>query len=288
MKSFLLLLFITCMSTFANSQAINKNDDIPYNLNTVTGKWTLPADLNEISGATWIDQDHLLVIEDIHACLYLIKLTGDKATIEKKVFFSKKKADKKFDIEDVTMVGNTVYALYSHGKIFKINDWSGQPAVKEIPTFLSKENNTEGACYDKSTNSLLVACKNNSGIEDEKKSVKAIYRFDLNADSMLHEPFMMIHKKDFKQKGGDNIKFFPSAIAIHPLSGDIYILSTKDTKCLAIYSHAGQLKSFHVLSIPGLSQPEGICFSPAGVLYISTEARHGMPAAIYSFQIRIK
>lgn len=254
-----------------------------YDLEHPQKKWELPQELFEISGNTWIDKDHLLVIEDLHPNLYLMKLGDNNATIEKKVPFREETADKKFDVEDVTVVGNTAYALWSHGKIFKVTDWQSNPKVDEIKTFLSKENNTEGICYDPVTKDLLIACKNESDVEDEKKSTRAIYEFDIKGDSLKSEPFMLVHKKDFKKETGEKLEFFPSAIAVHPITHDIYILSTKDTKCMAIFTHGGQMKSFELIDKELLPQPEGICFSPDGVLYISTEGKKGGLGYIYEF-----
>jgi sugar lactone lactonase YvrE len=50
-----------------------------------------------------------------------------------------------------------------------------------------------------------------------------------------------------------------------------------------VYSHSGELKAIQKLDANLLLQPEGICFSPDGTMYISTEGKHGTPAAIYQF-----
>ena len=136
MKRFLLLLVIACAWKMTVCQTTPDKAAFKYNISTPTKKWKLPAELDEISGVTWLDNDHLLAIEDIHPCLYSIKLVNDKAEIEKRIVFKKRKTDKKFDVEDVTLVGNTVYALWSHGKIFKIDAWNSNLVVKEITTFL--------------------------------------------------------------------------------------------------------------------------------------------------------
>jgi hypothetical protein len=60
----------------------------------------------------------------------------------------------KVDIEDVTTVDNVVYALWSHGILFNISDWQSTPKVDKIKTGLTKQNNTEGLCYD--PNSTLI------------------------------------------------------------------------------------------------------------------------------------
>jgi uncharacterized protein YjiK len=266
-----------------DSGKIKNSGVYKYDLAHPQKKWKLHPDLEEISGNTWVDNNHLLVIEDLTPNLYLLRLDPDTAIIEKKVQFREQSPGKKFDVEDVTMVNNTVYALWSHGAIFKINNWQTTPEVKEIKTFLKKENNTEGICYDPVTKNLLVTCKDESDIEDEKKSTRAVYEFDLNGDSLKGEPFMLIHKKEFKKLADEKIEFFPSAIAVHPITHDIYILSTKETKCMAVFKHSGELISFELIDKDLLPQPEGICFSPDGTLYISTEGKKGEPGYLCRF-----
>jgi hypothetical protein len=254
-----------------------------YDLAHPQKKYELPQELFEISGNAWVDKNHLLIIEDLHPNLYLIRLENNKGVIEKTVPFKEETPDKKFDVEDVTLVNGTAYALWSHGKIFKVSNWQNKPVTQEIKTFLSKDNNTEGICYDPVSHNILIACKNESDVEDEKKSTRAIYQFDLSADTLMSTPFMLIHKKDFKKETDEDVQFFPSAIAVHPVTHDIYILSTKDTKCMAVFSHSGKLKSFELIDKELLPQPEGICFAPDGSLFISTEGKKGETGYIFEF-----
>ena len=93
----------------------------------------------------------------------------------------------------------------------------------------------------------------------------------------------MIHKKDFLKVIDEKLEFFPSAIAVHPFTHDIYILSTKDNKCMARYDYKGKLLSHQFIDKELMPQPEGICFSPEGTLYISTQGRHGKAAAIFEY-----
>ena len=267
-------------NSFRNEEALS----FQYDLSHPSKKWILPGELKEISGQVWIDKNHILAIEDLHPILYLIKL-GNKADVEKQIAF-KKVSDKKTDIEDVALVKNTAYALWSHGVLFKIKYWETQPIVKKLKTPLSKENNTEGLCYDPVSHDLLIACKDESDVLDEKKSTRSVFEFDLNADSLISKPFMLIHKKDFKRFADEKLEFFPSAIAVHPVTHDIYILSTKETKCMAVYGYKGELKSFQIIDKDLLLQPEGICFAPDGTLYISSEGKHGTPPVLLRFDAK--
>ncbi len=253
-----------------------------YELKTPTHSWKLPAQLVEVSGNTWIDNDHLILIEDLNPLLYLIKIDDKNATLEKTIKF-KDEDKEKFDIEDVTIVNDVVYALWSHGTLFKISDWRNKPEVEEIKTFLKKENNTEGLGYDPVTKKLLVACKDGSGISGEKKSTKAVYDFDMSNNTLSDQPFMLIHKGDFKELADEKLDFNPSAIAVHPVTHDIYLLSTKDNKCMAVFSHDGKLKAFQFIDKDLMPQPEGICFSPDGKLYISSEGKKGEAGNLFEF-----
>ena len=258
-----------------------------YDLKTPDHTWRLPAQLVEVSGNTWIDKDHLILIEDLHPNLYLVKIDDKNATLEKTIPFADEEKEKT-DIEDVAYVNNTVYALWSHGVLFKISDWQTKPQVEKIKTFLSKENNTEGLCYDPVIQKLLVACKDESNVPDEKKSTKAVYQFDMTQNKLNDQPFLLIHAKDFEKVADQKLDFFPSAIAVHPITHDIYLLSTRDNKCMAVYSHDGTFKTVQFIDKELMPQPEGICFSPEGKLYISSEGKKGDPGNLFEFDLKTK
>ena len=256
-----------------------------YDLLHPAGKWALSDSLAEISGIAFLKNERLLAIEDIHPILYELKLGDSLGAIVKKNQF--RESDKeKFDFEDIAIVRDTVYALWSHGAIFKIVNQKKGIISERTKTWLKKENNTEGLAYDPVSDNLLVACKDDAGLDDVKKSTRAIFEFDTKADSLKPDPFMLINKSDFENVAGEKIDFYPAAIAVHPLTHDIFIISTKDTKCIAQFTHDGKLKAFDYIDKEMLPQPEGICFDAKGNLYISTEARHGKPAYIYEFAVK--
>ncbi len=269
----------------ADSSMKSGGGNFAYDLKNPNHTWRLPAQLVEVSGNTWIDPNHLVLIEDFHANLYYVKIDDKTATLEKTIPFASNGKDK-FDIEDVTYVNNTVYALWSHGDLFKITDWqSAKPDVEKIKTGLKKENNTEGLCYDPVSKMLLIACKDDPGVADAKKSTKAVYEFDMSTEKLIDKPFLLINKKDFEGVAGEKISFNPSAIAIHPVTHDIYLLTTRDNKGMAVFSHDGVIKSYQVIDKDLMPQPEGICFSPEGKLYISSEGKKGEPGNLFEFDV---
>ena len=86
------------------------------------------------------------------------------------------------------------------------------------------------------------------------------------------DPAMVLTKIRAGEKGDVVLK--PSGIAIHPVSGDLYVLSTVP-QLLLILSANGRIRSINRLN-PGLfEQPEGIAFDDDQNLYISNErVRH--------------
>jgi len=256
-----------------------------YDLKNPNHTWKLPSQLVEVSGNTWIDKDHLILIEDLHPNLYYLKIDDKNAVLEKTIPFQNEEKSK-VDIEDVTIINDVVYALWSHGILFKITNWNSKPDVKEIPTSLSKENNTEGLCYDPVTKKLLIACKDASGLQDEKKSAKVVYEFNIESQKLDAAPLLVIHKKDFEKLAGSKLDFNPSAIAVHPVSHNIYMLSTRGNKCMAVFSRDGALQSFQFIDKELMPQPEGICFSPEGKLYISSEGKKGEPGNLFEFDAK--
>lgn len=266
----------------------NNNESFSYDLKNPNHSWKLPAELVEVSGNAWVDKDHLVLIEDLHPNLYLIKIDDKTAVLEKNISFVKEDKEK-FDIEDVAYVNNTIYALWSHGVLFKITNWQKDDrSVEKIKTPLKKQNNTEGLCYDPLTKKLLIACKDASGLPDEKKSAKAVYEFDMSTQKLIDSPFLIIHKGDFKKIAGNSVDFNPSAIAVHPITHDVYLLSTRDNKCMGVFTHDGTLKSLQFIDKDLMPQPEGICFSPEGKLYISSEGKKGEPGNLFEFDTREK
>ncbi len=256
----------------------------PYQLSKPNKVWELPEKLLEVSGTAWVDNDHVLVVEDSHPVLYLLQL-NDNISIEKEIRFAPQEVPK-MDFEDLAIDGQTAYALWSDGTLYRINNWQQTPAVKKWTTDFSRKNDAEGLCVDPVSKNLLVALKNRSGVDDASKTTRAIYAFDRNSEKLLDKPFLLIKQDDLQKASGERLDFYPSAVAIHPLTNDVYVLSTKGSKALAQYSYKGELKKLTLLDAGLLPQPEGLCFAPDGTLYISTEGSQKQPAKLLRFQMQ--
>lgn len=259
----------------------NNTLNFKYDLKNPIKKITLPKSLVEISGLTYKSENLLLAVQDESADIYTIDIQKEEV-IEH--FVSNQPAD----IEGIELVDKDVYLLTSEGIIIEHRNFNTKDhVINKYKTPFSRKNDTEGFCYDNANNTLLIACKQkpelkNSVIKLEKQ--RCIYQFDLKIKQLIEKPFLCIDLITLRKSfSADN--FMPSAIAIHPLDGNIYVVSSAG-KYLLIINRKGEIVKFIKLDEKIFRQPEGICFSPDGKsLFISNEGR-GKKGNILQFESR--
>ncbi|MET0391771.1 MAG: SdiA-regulated domain-containing protein [Chitinophagaceae bacterium] len=235
---------------------------------TIKKKWELEKILVEISGLAYLDGDRFACVQDELGTIFIYN-TGT-AAIEKEIPFGGPG-----DYEGLTLVDNTAWVVRSDGRLFEVNDiTSAKPTVKEYSTPLTAEHNVEGLCYDKEHNRLLLAIKD---MEPGNPDYKGIYAFDLATATLQPQPAFKIALDHavFASSTGQNKKknkagIMPSAIAIHPVTGDMYITDGRKSRLL-ITDPAGNIKKLYQLDSHDFTQPEGITFKPSGELFISNE-----------------
>ncbi|MBN1157798.1 MAG: SdiA-regulated domain-containing protein [Bacteroidales bacterium] len=264
------------------------NGTFPYDLNKPDEKYTLPQSLQEISGIVYYQNNKILCIQDEQAKIYTYDL-GEKDIVTEYDF------GKNDDFEDIALVDQTVYVIRSDGRIYEIKDFdTNERDVEDYKTPLSKKNDTEGLSYDANSNALLIACKDSPAIDKESpyEGHKAIYKFDLREMELIEEPYILVDLAKIvisKQSGfkkfslriaralrlieSENV-FHPSGIALHPHHDEIYVISSIG-KILIVFDRKGKILDSQDLDPAVFRQPEGICFSPSGDLYIASEGQGG-------------
>ncbi len=269
----------------------------PYQLNEPNATFEMPEALKEISGlGITKDLQNLIAVNDEEGIVYLInKKSGE--TVKEIEFWDEG------DYEGLEVVGNDAYVIKSNGTIFHIKDFlSDNPSTVWIKTYLNKDNDVEGLACDPSRNCLLLGCKGKiyEGEDPQSAFKKAIYEFDLNTMDMKKGPAFTLTLPDFKEyishmeehgemekllevfsEDEDKLKFSPSGIAIHPITKEIYVTSSKG-KLLLVLSPNGKINHLKKLKKKIHAQPEGICFDMDGTLYIANEGKDDK-AVIYKF-----
>jgi len=240
---------------------------------SIIEKWDMPDELKEVSGISYIDNQRFACVQDESGTVFIFNSSSNK--IEKKIPFAQKG-----DFEGIALKGDMAYVVRADGKLFEVNmAKSGKTSAKEYETSLTVKQNIESLCYDKDNNRLLLAVK-----DDEPKlpGYKGIYAFDLAKKSFIDEPVFKIDLNNEVIQSSQKKNVMPSAIGLHPGTGEIFITDGPQSKLL-IMDKEGNIKQFLELG-KDFSQPEGITISPDGEIFISNEGTK-LPGNILKIKI---
>jgi uncharacterized protein YjiK len=279
-----MFVFLICLSSCQLERSNYNAKYLPYTTNfyEITGydllqpteTFILPETLTEISGLALLNDSTVACVEDESGVIFLYSLTKGK-------MIDQLRFEGPGDYEGIEVIGDRVFVLKSNGNLYEYSIEGDSTTTIKTP--LKGSNNTEGLTYDQANNRLLIVCKGRAGIGDKKLSGKAIYSYNLST-GFDPNPVFVITPEDLerwnqKQTLPINLTkrkaaFMPSAIGIHPISGNIYLLATVG-KLLIVLKPSGEIKYCVPLSPRVLRQPEGICFTSSGDLIISNEGQEG-------------
>ncbi|HEY8399435.1 MAG TPA: SdiA-regulated domain-containing protein [Flavihumibacter sp.] len=220
----------------------------------------LKKPLREISGIIYHKEGEIAAVNDEEGKLFIIDLATNNL---KPIRFGKKG-----DYEGLCRTPEGYYVLKSNGDLYLLDSITGKQLAQFKHKF-GKHYDFESLCYDARFNRLLLICK--ACGRDEPYTYA--WAFDLEKHSLLPEPVLTIDWRDIRRLGKDDtIEFQPSSAEYHPITGQLFILSSVG-KVLAICDADGKPESVHGLNPDLFPQPEGLCFAPNGDLYISNEGR---------------
>jgi uncharacterized protein YjiK len=270
--------------------SVNSINSIGYDLNNPDVTIILPPVLHEISGITIIDSSTVACIQDENGIVFIYDL--QRKEIKKHITFYGNG-----DYEEITFADGEIYILRSDAVLFKIKYPESSDDVKEIRLKDIPHNEIEGLCYDRYNNRLLIAPKDKADKDSEVEVKRGIYEFDLNRKELINKPVMSFKLSSIKKfaskdynfneekgkkknkKDKPDIKFKPSAIGIHPLNGDLFVLSAED-QMLFIFNMKGDIKNVIRLDPYLFNMPEGIAFFENGDMLISNEGQNMRPTLL--------
>ncbi len=240
---------------------------LPYDLARPSLEIDLPAGLKEISGLAFAGPGLLACVQDERAAIYHLALPAGEVAGEFEF-------GKDGDFEGVEILSNTAWALENDGDLYEIRDYARtDSSVEKHENALGKDNNVEGLGFDEGGQRLLLACKDDPGEDGQFQGTRSIYAFDLRTKALGAAPLYSI-PIDEAAGGGQGRSFHPSGVAVHPVTGEVYVIASKGNR-LVVLAPGGELNASVKLPEKDFRQPEGICFSPSGDLFISNEGDGG-------------
>lgn len=225
----------------------------------------LGEELAEISGIAW-HQNKLLAIEDESSIIFELDPSSGK-------IIKKEKFEKNRDVEDILVNDSEAWILRSNGNLYQVSNFLTESATTIIFEFPVKESrDLEAFVLSQDKSLILLFCKVCEWDENSDKS--SVFRFSLETLTYQEKPFVAVENSQLKlilPKKWKSIKMQPSAAAYHPITGELYLLSSTD-KWLMVLDQQWKPVSFHFLDPKFLWQAEGMTFDESGNLFISNEA----------------
>lgn len=298
----LIISFVSCRSDDSTSSKAHKTREKMistakpikekkqfYDFTKPSKTLVLDYELVEISGLAYdYHNDQLLAQNDEKGYVYELEKNTGKIK-------NKHKFGSKGDYEGITFRKGEYIVAKSNGDLYFFNPKT--QITERIKTSLSSKNDVEGLFYNKKNDLLLLACKGQSLSENNSKKEKSIYRFDFDKKDINTKPFATIldtELSEYTEQRNSKIPhskmknllnrvkdFSPSGIAMHPTSGEVYLLSARGST-LIILDETKKLSRVVYLNKNTISQPEGICFDQYENLYISSEGK-GLNGKIFVF-----
>ena len=246
----------------------------------------MPSALREISALVVNDGgDHALVVNDEVGKIYKVDLTSSDVSVLQTFKDSG-------DFEAIEKINDTIFVGESNGDIYRIV----AADTRKIETRLSHSNDVEGLVYDATRNRLLIACKGKAGKGKSFDKMRAIYSMPIDSLKVDKKPAYLISIKKITEFAKKHLnygvapsmakRFAPSAIAIEPQTGHLFIASSAARMLVVIDSNSQILDIAHLDRTIHL-QPEGLDFDADGNLYLSNEGRSHR-GVIYQFKRRTR
>ena len=199
--------------------------------------------------------------------MYLID--SEEGNIRKEIKFANSG-----DYEGVELSEGSIYVVSSSGTLINFTLTDGQAQqVKSVKTKLSGKNDVEGLGAVGAR--IVMLCKASGEVDNNNVKGKAGYFFNMKSDQLKTDPafsFRLKELQDFikdRQHFNKINDFDPSGLAQHPITKDIYIVTAD--RALLVLSKKFKIRELIKLPRKYYKQPEGICFSPDGTLYIASE-----------------
>lgn len=229
-------------------------------------EWTMPKELNEVSGICFFDDHTLACVQDEKGIIYLYDLK--KSEVLKEIKFAGKG-----DYEGIALVNNTAYIIEGNGILYEVADFMTNPSVTTYTLALKEKEESEAVCYDAQNNRLLFAFKSYKKYDVAPQ----LFAFDLVNKKMLDSAVLTINLEGMvlRKKDRDNARkiWEPADIAINAVTRTICVIDAINGHLMEL-SPEGTLLNLELISSKKIHHPEGIAITPSGTIYLCNDANN--------------
>jgi len=286
-KQILGIAALSLLITFLTASCVDNKDKVVtnpagYDLSKPQ-KYSMPDILQEISGIAFNKGDNSFVYaqQDEDGKLFKLPLGTKDET--------KTKFAEKGDYEDVGILNNWAILLKSNGDLysFPLSETQKEETSNVKHNFgLVPKGEYEGLFADEATRQVYVLCKNCKQDKDSKLTSGYILTFQNDGSLKAKGTFKIDASKMDNLSGKKKGTFHPSALAIHPITKEWYVVSSVN-KALVVLDSQWNVKNVNHLNSNTFNQPEGIAFDKAGNLYISNEGSETQVGNILRFDYKL-
>lgn len=247
-----------------------------YDFTSPSSQVKLPRKLREISGLTFSGSGKLYAVQDENGIIYGIDIDSGKVLTQSRFHSGG-------DYEGIEIVGDSIYVLRSSGHLYALPLAAVSPRnTVRTKLGLPADCNAEALGSSKDSKLLLVGCKSGDGRKGVKS--RSIYALEI-ATGRIEKNLILSITQELLSSASPSQNwsvsdFQPSALAIHPETGMLYVLSAVNELLLIVSENKTWLVHFE---LPYMPQPEGMAFGPDATLYIASEGTSGK-AVLFSFR----
>ncbi len=245
-------------------------------------KYSMPDNLQEVSGIAFNKGDSSFVYaqQDEDGKLFKLPIGTKDET--------KTKFAEKGDYEDVSIINNWAVLLKSNGDLytFPLSETKNSETANVHENFgLVAKGEYEGMYADEASGQVYVLCKNCKEDKNTKSTSGYVLTFGNDGTLKSKGSFKIDASQMDNLSGKKKGTFHPSALAIHPITKEWYVVSSVN-KALVVLDSKWKVKSVFHLSANTFNQPEGIAFDKDGNLYISNEGSETQVGNILRFDYK--
>ena len=236
----------------------------------------LPMGIESFSDITFLDSTILICLQEDKSSLVLFDLSSNQVSTPITINLPNK-------IIDFSRIDSTIILLDNQVQVhFLLPPYDSSSLVTEND--ILGDWKSAATCIHESTKRMFILTQNNFDVDNPVSN--SIYTYTISKRKLNEKALFDISISDIEMFAIENniatpqnkftdlsdslsqLIFNPSAMAIHPKTNEIYILSSEN-RSIVVFNQFGEVQDLFFLDEKLVSNPKAMTFHPSGDLLIS-------------------